>query len=293
MAINTIVLGEWIMSKIIIKFLLDFLEGIVGTLTNYSLLILAEQPFAIEEGLKRLGVAQFDNIFNMFVSIGITLIVVKFLKKGFDMYILWTDGDADADPLQLVINFFRAMIIALTFTFLFTWFTDIVLDITDDILKSIGLFKNINESQFQNWFTTINNLDRLLVSTVIGYVIFFIMYIILYIKLIAIGFQMLILRIGLPLACVGLMDADKGVFKTYIQKFFQVSITIIVQVTMMKLALSLIIAGHTIWGLAGVYFAITTPNFIREFLIFSSGGGITNNLYSTARLAQMARQMIK
>ncbi len=50
---------------------------------------------------------------------------------------------------------------------------------------------------------------------------------------------MLILRIGFPLACVGLMDADKGgVFKTYIQKLFQVSITIMVQITIAKLALS-------------------------------------------------------
>lgn len=281
------------MSKIVMKFLLDFLEGLIGGLTDSSLLSLAEQPFAIEERMTHFGIAQFDNIFNMFASIGITLIVVKFLKKGFDMYILWTDGDADADPLQLVINFVRAMVVALTFTFLYTWFAEIVLDIINDTLTAIGLFENIDSSQFNNWFTSINSAGQLVLSTIIGYVIFFIMYVILYIKLIAIGFEMLILRIGAPLACIGLMDADKGVFKTYIQKFFQVSITIMVQVTMMKLALSLLIAGHNIWGLAGVYFAITTPKFIREFLIFTSGGGITNNLYSSARLVQMAKSVIR
>lgn len=282
------------MSKIIMKFLLDSLEGLIGGITDSGLLSLAEQPFAIEKEMTNLGIAQFDNIFTMFASIGITLIVVKFLKKGFDMYVLWTDGDADADPLQLVINFVRAMIVALTFTFLYTWFTEIILDITGDILTSIGLFENIDGSQLNSWFTGVTgNAGQLVLSTITGYVIFFIMYIILYIKLIGIGFEMLILRIGVPLACVGLMDADKGVFKTYIQKFFQVSITIMVQVTMMKLALSLLIAGHDIWGLAGVYFAISTPKFIREFLIFTGGGGITNNIYSGARLVEMARKVIK
>lgn len=282
------------MSKIVMKFLLDFLEGLIGGLTDSSLLSLAEQPFAIEERMTHFGIAQFDNIFNMFASIGITLIVVKFLKKGFDMYILWTDGDADADPLQLVINFVRAMVVALTFTFLYTWFAEIVLDIINDTLTAIGLFENIDSSQLNSWFVGITGgAGQLVLSTIIGYVVFFIMYIILYIKLIGIGFEMLILRIGAPLACVGLMDADKGVFKTYAQKFFQVSITIMVQVTMMKLALSLLIAGHNIWGLAGVYFAITTPKFIREFLIFTSGGGITNNLYSSARLVEMAKRVIR
>lgn len=281
------------MSKIIMKFLLDILEGFIGGITDSGLLNLAEQPFAIEKEMTNLGIAQFDSIFTMFASIGITLIVVKFLKKGFDMYVLWTDGDADADPLQLVINFVRAMIVALTFTFLYTWFTEIILDITGDILTSIGLFENIEGSQVTIWFATVNNLGQLIISTVIGYVIFFIMYIILYVKLIGIGFEMLILRIGLPLACVGLMDADKGVFKTYIQKFFQVSITIMVQVTMMKLALSLLIANHLIWGLAGVYFAISTPKFIREFLIFTGGGGIANNIYSGAKLVEMAKNVIK
>lgn len=282
------------MSKIIMKFLLDFLEGLIGGITDSGLLSLAEQPFAIEKEMTNLGIAQFDSIFTMFASIGITLIVVKFLKKGFDMYVLWTDGDADADPLQLVINFVRAMIVALTFTFLYTWFTEIILDITGDILTSIGLFENIDGSQFNSWFTGISGgAGQLVLSTITGYVIFFIMYIVLYIKLIGIGFEMLILRVGVPLACVGLMDADKGVFKTYIQKFFQVSITIMVQVTMMKLALSLLIAGHSIWGLAGVYFAISTPKFIREFLIFTGGGGIANNIYSGARLVEMARKVIK
>nr|WP_242836692.1 conjugal transfer protein TrbL family protein [Clostridium sp. BNL1100] len=29
----------------------------------------------------------------------VAMIILKFLKKGFEAYVLWTEGDADADPL--------------------------------------------------------------------------------------------------------------------------------------------------------------------------------------------------
>jgi hypothetical protein len=32
---------------------------------------------------------------------------LKFLKKGFETYVLWTEGDADADPLLLLTNFLK------------------------------------------------------------------------------------------------------------------------------------------------------------------------------------------
>lgn len=280
------------MGKIIIKLLSDFLEGLT-TLTDNTLMNLAEKPFAIEKSMTGLGITQFDNIFKMFISIGVSLIVIKFLKKGFDMYVLWTDGDADADPLQLVINFIKAMAIALTFSYLYSYFAEIILNITNDVLKAIGLYDNLANPYSGDIIGNILNVRDITLTSIVGYVIFFIMFIILEIKLTGIGFEMLILRIGAPLACVGLMDADKGVFHTYSQKFFQVGITIMVQVTMMKLALSLMIAGHLIWGLTGAYFAMTTPKFIKEFLIFSSGGGIANNLYTGARLLDMGKSLIR
>ncbi|OFI05974.1 hypothetical protein CLOACE_13550 [Clostridium acetireducens DSM 10703] len=46
-----------------------------------------------------LGTNGFTEVFNIFLCFGISLIVLKFLKKGFEQYILWTEGDADADTL--------------------------------------------------------------------------------------------------------------------------------------------------------------------------------------------------
>jgi hypothetical protein len=35
------------------------------------------------------------------LEMAVAMIILKFLKKGFETYVLWTDGDADADPLLL------------------------------------------------------------------------------------------------------------------------------------------------------------------------------------------------
>ena len=54
------------------------------------------------------GVEFFGLIMPISYGVGISLIILKFLKKAFDIYVLWTDGDPDADPFLLLTNFVRA-----------------------------------------------------------------------------------------------------------------------------------------------------------------------------------------
>lgn len=275
------------MTKIISKFIAELLEDFIGNIIDSILGNIVQLALSVEKYMSSYGINGFDKLFTMFSTIGISLIIIKFLKKGFDMYVLWTDGDADADPVQLVVNFIRAMVVALTFTFMYNYFAEIIIEISDEALNAIGLYENIESEMF------LSLLKNLTISSLFGFLIFFIMYLILYVKFIATGFEILILRIAAPLACVGLMDADKGVFKTYIQKFFQVAFTILIQVLLTKLALSLIISQKMIWAIAAAYFAIKTPNFLKEFLVFSGNGGIMNSVYSGVKLGQMFKTIVK
>ncbi len=43
-------------------------------------------------------------------------------------------------------------------------------------------------------------------------------------------------------------------------------------------------SGHLFWGIAAEYFAVKTPSFLQEFLIF---------IYSSARLVQMFKNVVK
>lgn len=276
------------MGKIIMLLIQEFLEGLFDNISNTLLTNLAEISFYPENTLSSLGFSSFDSLFTVFLSAGISLIIIKFLKKGFEIYVLWTDGDADADPLLLLTNFARAIVVALTFPIMYGWLVEVITDLMNEAIGALGLDANPNVSSI------LTNLASGGIFIGIALLVFFIIYLLLLIQFYKRGFEILILRIGMPMACVGLMDADKGVFKSYIQKFFQSSITVLVQVVLAKLGLVLMIGGHYIWGFAASYFAIKTPKFLQEFLIMSSSGGsMMNTVYSGARLVEMGRRFAK
>lgn len=276
------------MGKIIMLLIQEFLEGLFDNISNSMLTNLAEISFYPENTLSSLGFSGFNSLFNVFLSAGISLIIIKFLKKGFEIYVLWTDGDADSDPLLLLTNFARAIVVALTFPIMYGWLVDIVTDLMNKAIGALGVDANPNVSSI------LTNLASGGIFIGIALLVFFIIYLLLLIQFYKRGFEILILRIGMPMACVGLMDADKGVFKSYIQKFFQSSITVLVQVVLAKLGLVMMIGGHYIWGFAASYFAIKTPKFLQEFLILSSSGGsMMNTVYSGARLVEMGKRFAK
>lgn len=236
-----------------------------------------------------LGTNGFNEIFNIFFGFGISLIVLKFLKKGFETYILWTEGDADADPLLLLTNFFKALAVSVSFPVLYGWLADIVEDITGKLLTAIGSGMQEDFSKF------INGISSAGLFTGIVSLIFFIVFFFLYVQFLMRGLEILILRIGIPLACVGLLDSDKGVFRSYMQKFFQSTLSVIVQIVLAKLSVGLMLNGHVFWGLAAVMLAVKTPKFLQEFMIISGGSpsGAMGTVYQSVRLVQMAKGAFK
>lgn len=236
------------------------------------------------------GGSLVDGIFDVTLGTGVSLIILKFLKKGFECYVLWTDGDADSKPILILIRFAQAIIIAICFPILYTFMAEVTEEITNEILNIVGADTNYD---WQNWLTNILSLG--LVNAIFG-LIFIICYFMLYFQFLMRGLEILILRIGIPFACVGLLDNDKGVFKPYMSKFFQSMFASIIQIGLCKLGIGLMLnIGVNInmfWGLGALLLAIKTPRFLAEFLIPTTGGGLVNNIYHTGRLVGMAKSLI-
>ena len=235
-----------------------------------------------------LGTSGLSQIFDIFFGFGVSLIVLKFLKKGFEQYILWTEGDADTEPLILLTGFFKALAIAVSFPTLYGWLAEIVEDLTDQLIKAIS---NGMETDFTAVITGISSAG---LFTAIISLIFFICFFLLYLQFLTRGLEIFILRVGLPLACVGLMDADKGVFRTYIQKFFQSTLAVLVQIVLAKMGVALMLNTHVLWGIAALLLALRTPRFLQEFIIVSGGhGGGMGTVYQSVRLVQIAKSALK
>lgn len=207
-------------------------------------------------------------------------------------YVLWTDGDPDADPFLLLTNFVRAVGTALIFQWLYGLFVDICREITNTIISQI----NGGTDMTTEWVTAITSMG--IVPAIAG-LIFVICWLILYFSFMARGIEMMVMQIGVPLACVGLLDNDKGVFRAYINQFVKAFVTTIVQIMLCKIGLSLMLnatiisASNIFWGIACMIAAISMPKILREFLVPTTGDGrIGTTVSQTVHIASMAKNII-
>ena len=167
---------------------------------------------------------------------------------------------------------------------------DGVEEMSNKMLEAIGL---ATAYDWAGWVSGISTMG--LVTAIFG-LVFVIVYFILYFQFLMRGLEILILRVGIPLACVGLIDNDKGVFKPYMSKFFQSALSVVIQVSLAKLGVGLMMNMHIFWGVACMILAVRTPKFLQDFLITTGGGGsgaIVNNAYHSVRLVQMVKGMGK
>ena len=204
-------------------------------------------------------VINFDSLKSIILGFAISLIVLKFLKKGFDTYISWTEGDNDTSPLMFVGYFARAIIMAVGFPILYEWLIDVSKDLASQIMVAL------NMSETYSVTTQLSALTLLNLFSAVMALIAFVMIFLLYIQFIMRGVEMLILKMGFPLACIGLVDSDKGIFAPYMKKFFQSIATVIVQIALTKLAILLILSAQLIQATAVLIVALRTPRFLSEF----------------------------
>ena len=231
----------------------------------------------------------FSSLFNLSFGFGVSLIVLKFLKKGFEVYIGWYDGDPDADPISLVIGFLRALAIALCFPILY----DALISITEQMInQTISAISGLTAQQ--SIVDMIVNIISNSIFQAIAGLIVVIVYLILWIQFMMRGIEMLVMRIGIPIVCTGLIDSDKGVFGPYMKKFFLNAATVLIQIALIKLSLTVMTMGNCFYSLAIAFVAMRTPKFLQEFMINVSGAGgsVINTVYHTSRLFQMAKGVI-
>lgn len=117
---------------------------------------------------------------------------------------MWTDGDPDTEPASLVIRFMQAVAVAVCFPIVYGWMAEITQGLIDDLMAAIGA---ATDYDWQAWVKGISSLG---LTTAIFGLIFVVCYFILYFQFLMRGLEIMILRIGMPMACVGLLDSDKG-----------------------------------------------------------------------------------
>jgi hypothetical protein len=268
----------------------SFLLNSFLTIIDFTLQDIVKVSFHSETYMASDLGMNFGSLFTVINAFGYYLIVLKLLMKGFNIYVLWTEGDADMDPFMLATGFFKAIIVAVSFNTLYTYMINIAMDISTKLLDS---FNNVDLGS-STVIKVINDLSAVSFGFTILAIVYFVCYINLWLGFIRRGLELFILRLGISFACTGLMDSDGGVFKPYIKKFLQELITIILQVVMFKMSVALMLNMHVFFGIAAITMALKAPSFLQEFIMaYGSGQGVTTKVSQTAYAAKMIYSFVK
>ncbi|VYU74265.1 Uncharacterised protein [Eubacterium limosum] len=256
----------------------------------------------------------FSKIYTLIVCIAVSLIVLKTVYKGFQTYVLG-DNDPSQDPIVLFKKMMQAFIIAIGFNsilyyILYSFVAVTVQGITTLIYGSFieELIGQDGSIQIGGLFINIlGNTAKWLVNplNLIFLVIWIISFLVLYVKFIMRSVELLYLRIGFPIACVGVLDSDYGVFKPFVKKFFQAAVTIIIQIALLYLSLGIIAipifskdasAGiiTTIFACCFLWASFSVPKVLAEFLLWSGGGnGAASVINMGANVTRAIRTFVK
>ncbi len=275
------------MTDLLTDLLVDLIDGVDGAI-NSAFNSLMNTCFNAEYELTHIlgeQVISLENLKILIFSFSLTLIILKFLKKGFDIYILWTEGEADTPPLTFIVYFIRAIVVLLSSTILYNWLVDVVQNFGEKMLETL------NVSQTMEITSTMASIAGAGLFSGIMAIIALIMLFILWVQFIIRGAEIFVLKLGFPLACVGLVNADGGVFTQYISKLFKSMLTVLVQILCCKLALLLVFSGQLIYAIAMIILAIKTPKMLQEFMLGGGGGGISNVIITASKTMELSGQI--
>ena len=272
----------------------DMLVNLVTSIVNQAeilfndfLISTMETAFFSEKSMEAYiggGMIDFNSVYNVIFSFGITILILKFLKKGIETYILWQSGEATNSVWGLVFKFTQAVIIAISFPYIYKLGIDIASSFGKSVLEVLKVDTS-SSALISNLVATITTGG---LFTAVLVIVLLVLIVILYIQLLKRGIEILVLRLGLPLACQGILDSDNGVFSPYTKKFFQNVITVIVQVLLIKLVLLLILGGNIFLSIACCLLALS-PKFLQEFALTSPGGEVGKGIHLISNIKRIIK----
>ena len=242
--------------KLINKFLVDLMD-IALNCQNY---------ISTKHLIKGLSLSKVNAVI---LKYAIALLILKFVQKGFSIYILQSDGDPDHDPIHILTGFCQAVAIFETFTIA--------------ILTAIGSKGEIEAIKDQFLLTLFGNG----ITTVLLFIIFLIIIFLIYIQIIKNGAELMVLKFAIPLLSVGLMDSDGGSFKIAGKKFLQMGFTCTLQIILLRLAMALLLTGHVIWSVAFGSLALKGPKLIQDYLFANQGSGLAGKLQVASNIRRI------
>ena len=214
----------------------------------------------------------YYNLYNISLSIAISLMLLMALYHGFNTYILWRDGNPEENPIEIITRYLFAIAIMLSFREIY----GICGGIVEEIITKINQVLVVSTKSIDN----IVDVGEKILGFVCT-IIFFIVYIFQLIKaMLAImskGIELLIIRLGFPIACVSAVTPQASTFHAYVSSLIKAFFSVIVMKLLILLSVAIFFNNTNPIGLAWSISSLIMVNkgsaLINQFIIPQQGGG--------------------
>ena len=230
-----------------------------------------------------------QNLYRFMYIFACSLIALKFLQRGFSIYVLWRDGDPDSSPKEMITGLIMGIFSMLSFPFLY----DMLCEVVIWLYQNIGTYLALSETAaLKHALTTVGVGILPIVVSIIYAIIGFI----LWLQLIKRGLELLVLRLGFPIACIGFINSDGGMFRGYLNTIIKTVLTLMTQAVLMsvsfKLVLSVDLKGMLL-GIAALLSAYSIPTLFQSVLISGHGPNVSGKVVTTTRVIQGLKGFMK
>lgn len=281
MNINMILAIAWPFNKI-----QEWFEGVVTDIING---IISMVELAFGEGSSIMNDSLMTKTFYATQTAALMLVVLLSLRQIINIYLLETDGDAESDPIQVLVRNSKATLIisagGLITNVVVRWADDLCSYVTEASSYSLS-FQGIATTLVANiasggWFTII----------FIGLfaILLFVYAVIALIR----GVELGMLKIVLPIMACDLTSVRQEKWNNFVSAYLVVAFGYIIQVALLKLAMTYGIQGDILSLLKSIvcmYFGVSTPHWLEKFTYSS---GLKNTARSGAYMAMMLGRGLK
>ena len=267
------------MADMLVELIESFIGGSEATL-NSLFKSMVNLVFHIERELSNLKLADgsfinFNKIYETIFSFAIYILIIVFISKAIKIYFMMREGDAEENPIQLMIGMIKAVIIMICFKEIYNIFVGIVQEFLNGILSNMTV-------QGTNLVEILTGNMGGGIFTAVACLVLLIVWLILICQFIMKGIEILVMRLGIPFASIGLLNSDNGVFTEYVRDFLLTAFTLVVQLGLLNLSILALVNGHLIYGIAIVIVSVNTPMMLGKFMI-RPNGSLINSMGNTAR----------
>lgn len=272
----------------ILNEILTEIESLFGNLLNATFFI--ESLPGLDQTV--LSASAISAAFNVLYIFLVLLLSAKLIWKGIKVYVLWRDGESETPPGEMILGAAFALITAVAFPLLYSLAVNVVQELLTTVCNAMfssgpiwsDNFIELILQTFVSFMTGSPNLMMVLLTLV-----YLILYVVMVFIMLKQGAELMVFRLGVPLAAIGLVDSDGGTWKQYSQTFYRMLATALVRYFCLYLGLRLLVGLEPMGLILGIVFeilAISTPKLLTQFLGTQTSGGLTQKIYTVGMVVK-------